>query len=389
MSDTLYNQPIVIDNGSGNIRAGFAGDDRPKINYSNIIGSPKYTKVMPSSISENDTFIGSKAQKLRGLLRLRYPISHGVVTNWNDMEDIWNEVITRLDCKAEEHPLSITEEPLNPRSNRTKMCETLFETFNFPTIHIAMPAVLSLYSTGRTSGTVVDCGDGVTTIAPVYEGFSIPGSIKRMNIGGRDITRYLQLELLRSGYCMSSSSEFEIVRSMKERLGFVLPDTNINGVGDSHEGKTRINDFLMYDSTAKAREFKLPDDKVIKISEPALSRPCELLFEPEAAGFEDIPVQDAIYWAITKTDTDLRGKLFENIVLSGGSTLFKNFGTRLLNELLKINKSVKMKIYASPDRKISCFVGGSILASLSTFKNVSISKATYLEDPYCIYHKFM
>ena len=114
-----------------------------------------------------------------------------------------------------------------------------------------------------------------------------------------------------------------------------------------------------------------------------------MLFEPEAAGFEDLPLQDALYWAITKTDTDLRGKLFENIVLSGGSTLFKNFGTRLLNELLKINKSVKMKIYASPDRKISCFVGGSILASLSTFKNVSISKATYLEDPYCIHHKFM
>ena len=128
---------------------------------------------------------------------------------------------------------------------------------------------------------------------------------------------------------------------------------------------------------------------MIRISEPALSRPCELLFQPETAGFEDLPVQEAIYWAIMKTDTDLRGKLFENIVLSGGSTLFKNFGTRLLKELTKINKSVKLKIYASPDRKVSCFVGGSILASLSTFKNVSISKEAYLEDPYCIHHKFM
>ncbi|QPG75766.1 hypothetical protein FOA43_003126 [Brettanomyces nanus] len=383
-SETIYNQPIVIDNGSGMIKSGFAGDERPKINYSNIIGRPKYTKVMPSSISEQDTFIGSKAQKLRGLLRLKYPMSHGIVENWSDMEQVWNQVISDLDCKPEEHPLSITEQPLNPRSNRTKMCEVLFETFNFPVLHVAMPAVLSLYSTGRTTGVVVDSGDGVTSIVPVYEGFAIPGSIKRINLGGRDITKRLQIELMRSGYSLTSSSEFEIVRSMKERLGFVAPELQSLHMG----GRSLISEYLMYDSTADVKSFKLPDNKVIKMSESCLSRPCEVMFQPESSGFEETSIQDALYYAIMQTDADLRSKLFQNIVLSGGSTLFKNFGTRLLREMQRLDTEAKLKIYASADRKVSCFVGGSILASLSTFKNIWVTKSMYQEDPYCIHHKF-
>lgn len=381
---TIYNQPIVIDNGSGTIRAGFAGDENPKINYSNMIGIPKYTKVMPSSISENDTFIGNKAQNLRGLLRIRYPISHGCVQNWNDMEEIWNQVISDLNGKSEEHPLSITEEPLNPRVNRSKMCEILFETFNFPALHIAMAPVLALYSTGRTTGTVVDSGDGVTTVVPVFEGFSVAGSIRRINLAGRDITHQLQLELLRTGYSLTTSSEFEIVRSMKERLCYVSLDEISHTVG-----KTRVSDFLKYDTSAKVKKFKLPDGKSINASEPTLTSPCELLFQPEIYGFEESSLTNALYYAILKTDADLRDKLFQNIVLSGGSTLFKNFGTRLLRELSKIDPERKLKIYASPDRKMSSYVGGSILASLSTFKNVLVTKQDYAEDPYCIYHKFM
>ncbi|VEU23262.1 DEKNAAC104385 [Brettanomyces naardenensis] len=385
---TIYNQPVVIDNGSGMIKAGFAGDERPKINYSSILGTPKYTKVMPSSISEDDTFIGNKAQNIRGLLKLRYPMSKGIVENWSDMEQVWNQVISELDCKADEHPLSITEQPLNPRSNRTKMCEVLFDTFNFPALHIAMPAVLSLYSTGRTTGVVIDSGDGVSTAVPVFEGFAIPGSIKRINLGGRDVTERLQIELMRSGYIMSSSSEFEIVRSLKERLGFVSEEVGKSRNGLVSSGRSRISDFLMYDSTAKVKPFKLPDGKIIKVSESCLSGPCEVLFQPESLGFEETPIHEALYYAIMKTDADLRSRLFENIVLSGGSTLFRNFGTRLLRELHKLDEQLKLKIYASPDRKVSCFVGGSILASLSTFRNIWVSKASYQEDPYCIHHKF-
>lgn len=371
MADSIYNQPIVIDNGSGVIKAGFAGDERPKLVWSNLIGAPKYSKVMPSSISAEDRFIGTKAQNLRGLLRLNYPIRKGIVENWNDMEQIWNQAITELDFKPEDHPLSITEEPLNPRSNRAKMCEVLFETFNFPAVHIALPAVLSLYSTGRTTGTVVDSGDGVTSVVPVFEGFSVPGSIKRIDLAGRDITEGLQLELMRSGYSLTSSSEFEIVRSLKERLASVAKEPSKNQI---------------YDTTTK-HQFTLPDGKVLKLGDATLNTPCELLFEPELFGIEENPLQEALYYAIMRTDVDLRDKLFGNIVLSGGNTLLRGFGTRLLRELQRIEGERRLKVYASKDRKVSCFVGGSILASLSTFRKIWVSKKRYKEDPYCIHRQ--
>ncbi|GME82103.1 unnamed protein product [Ambrosiozyma monospora] len=428
--DTLYNQPIVIDNGSGTIRAGFAGDETPKINYSNVVGKPKYQRIMSSSINQNDKFIGSKAQSLRGLLKLQYPISHGVVTNWNNMETVWAQVFGGsssqptttttttttttgakeqksdsaqpteeqqqnqpqsslsvfgggLSIKPEQHPLLITEQPLNPRSNRTKLAETLFETFGFPALHISIPAVLSLYSSGRTTGMIVDSGDGVTTSVPVFDGFSIPGSIKRLDLGGRDITELLKLELMKCGYSFCSSSEFEIVRSMKERLGFVELDCGVfgnknGGVGSSGYGGSGGLGGGYGDAE---RDFVLPDGKTIGVSDRSLSWSCELLFSPETFGYEMSSVDQLVYNSLLKTDIDLRGQLASNIILAGGSTMFRNFGSRLLDGIQSYDDELKLKIYASPDRKVSCFVGGSILASLSTFKNIWISKEAYRENP--------
>ncbi|ODV85415.1 hypothetical protein CANARDRAFT_28214 [[Candida] arabinofermentans NRRL YB-2248] len=377
--DDIYNQPVVIDNGSGMIRSGFAGDEKPKINYSNMIGTPKYTKVMPSSITETDTFIGSKAQNLRGLLKLKYPISRGIVENWSDMEKIWTQVISELSIKVDQHPLLITEQPLNPKKNRDKMCEMMFETFSFPTMYISIPSVLSLYSMGRTTGVVLDSGDGVTVAVPVYEGFAVPGSIKRMNVAGRDITEQAQLMLMRAGYYMGSSSDFEIVRSLKERLCYV--DISVRNTKKHLIGNTSESHIM--------RDFLLPDGKTLKINDEALCQPAEILYNPESFGLENLPINELMKNSIMKTDMDLRQQLFQNIVLCGGSTLIKNFGSRLLNELKKDDKELKLKIFASPERKISCFVGGSILSSLSTFKKIWITKSEYYEDPNIVHKKFL
>ena len=137
--DLIVNQPVVIDNGSGVIKAGFAGDQIPKCHFPNFIGRPKHTRVMAGAL-EGDLFVGPKAQEHRGLLSIRYPMEHGIVTDWNDMERIWQYIYSKdqLQTFSEEHPVLLTEAPLNPRRNREKAAEIFFETFNVPALFLSM-----------------------------------------------------------------------------------------------------------------------------------------------------------------------------------------------------------------------------------------------------------
>lgn len=169
---------------------------------------------------EGDTFIGPKAEEHRGLLYIKYPIEHGIVTDWNDMERIWQYIYgsDQLQTFSEEHPVLLTEAPLNPRRNRERAAEIFFETFNVPAFYVSIQAVLSLYATpsvnknnyytfkifkklffsscryatGRTTGVVLDSGDGITHTVPIYEGFAMKHGIIRLDLAGRDISRYLK-----------------------------------------------------------------------------------------------------------------------------------------------------------------------------------------------------
>uniref|UniRef100_A0A3B3T100 Actin related protein 1B n=1 Tax=Paramormyrops kingsleyae TaxID=1676925 RepID=A0A3B3T100_9TELE len=304
--DIIANQPVVIDNGSGVIKAGFAGDQIPKYCFPNYVGRPKHVRVMAGAL-EGDLFIGPKAEEHRGLLSVRYPMEHGIVKDWNDMERIWQYVYSKeqLQTFSEEHPVLLTEAPLNPSKNRERAAEVFFETFNVPALFISMQAVLSLYATGRTTGVVLDAGDGVTHAVPIYEGFAIPHSIMRVDIAGRDVSRYLRLLLRKEGYDFHTSAEFEVVRTIKERACYL----SLNPQKDETL------------ETEKA-QYTLPDGSALDIG-PARFRAPELLFRPDLIGDESEGIHEVLAFAIQKSDLDLRRTLFSNIVLSGGSTLLK------------------------------------------------------------------
>lgn len=172
---------------------------------------------------EGDTFIGSKAQQHRGLLKLHYPLSHGIVTDWDDMERVWSYIYSdELRIESEEHPVLLTEAPLNPRSNRDKSAQVLFETFNVPALYLSIQAVLALYASGKTTGLVLDSGDGVSHAVPVYQGFAIESAVQRIDIAGRDVTEHLQRLLRKAGVVLQTSAEKEIVKEIKEN-GAILP----------------------------------------------------------------------------------------------------------------------------------------------------------------------
>ncbi|KAK0894332.1 Centractin [Friedmanniomyces endolithicus] len=361
----LHNTPIVIDNGSGTIRAGYAGEDVPKCIFPSYVGRPKHTRVLAGGL-EGDVFIGNRAQDHRGLLKLRYPLEHGVVTDWEDMERIWQFIYTdELKTLSEEHPVLLTEAPLNPRSNRDTAAQILFETFNVPALYTSIQAVLSLYASGRTTGVVLDAGDGVSHAVPVYEGFAITNSIRRIDVAGRDVTEHLQTLLRKSGSVFHTSAEKEIVKQIKETTSYVVLNPKKEEkewlVANNRGGESKVVDYV------------LPDGQHLKIGSERFRAP-EILFDPEIIGLEWPGLHHLVVDAINRTDMDLRKSLFGNIVLSGGSTMIKGFGDRLLHEVQRLAvKDMRIKIFAPPERLYSTWIGGSILAGLSTFRKMWVS----------------
>ncbi|KAG5683916.1 hypothetical protein PVAND_013174 [Polypedilum vanderplanki] len=372
---------IVCDNGTGFVKCGYAGSNFPAHIFPSMVGRPTIRAVNKiGDIEVKDLMVGDEASQLRSMLEISYPMENGMVRNWEDMCHVWDYTFgpKKMNIDPTNTKILLTEPPLNPLKNREKMIEVMFEKYGFHSTYIAIQAVLTLYAQGLISGVVIDSGDGVTHICPVYESYALPHLTKRLDIAGRDITKYLIKLLLLRGYAFNHSADFETVRMMKEKLCYIGYDIE-------------MEQKLALETTVLVESYTLPDGRVIKVGGERFEAP-EALFQPHLINVEGQGIAELVFNTIQAADIDMRPELYKRIVLSGGSTMYPGLPSRLereikqlyLERVLKndIDKLSKFKIRIDdpPRRKDMVFIGGAVLAGLNKNKDEFwMSKQEYQE----------
>merc|ERR1711988_904044 len=372
MSEELNS--VVIDNGSGILKAGIAGDDVPKAVFPSTVGRPRFPQM--TGTEGKDEFIGNDVLPKRGIVNMTYPVEHGVVNNWDDMTKVWKHCYyNELRVEPCEHPAHLTEAPKNPITNREQMMQIFFEQFQVPAFYVSIQAVLALYASGRTTGLVFDSGDGVTHLVPVYEGYSLKHAIQRVNMAGRTLTSYLMEILQEANVKFSSTGEFDITRGIKEKKCYVALDFDAEMKAFS-------------ESPEKDVAYELPDGSVIHFGNQQIRVP-EIMFQPSLIGKDFPGVHVTAYQCVQKCDIDVRRDLYENIILSGGRTMFPGISDRLTKEVSTMApSSCKIKVIAPNERKYSVWIGGSVLSTLATFQTMWVTRQEYEEcGPQVVHRK--
>jgi actin-related protein 3 len=405
-------KPVVIDNGTGYTKMGFAGNYEPNYIVPTLIsvasekkstgaqGGVGQQSQADTTIPDLDFFIGDQANEKRLNYNIDYPIRHGIIDNWDNMEKYWQRCIYQyMSCDPEEHYFLLTEPPMNTPENREYTAEIMFETFNVPGLYIAVQAVLALCASLLTkqdasgknagvTGTVIDSGDGVTHIIPVFEGYVIGSCIKHIPLAGRDVTNFVVQQLRDRGEELPPEDALNLAKRIKEMYCYVCPDL--------------VKEYQKYDSDpTKFRQIKGVDPRTnkpysIDIGYERFLGP-EIFFSPEifSSDFTDA-LPDVVDTTIQNCPIDTRRPLYNYITLSGGTTMFKHFTQRLQRDIRrKVTerftftqqkykdievKKIDVNVITHPFQRFAVWFGGSMLASQPEFIGYFHTRQQYAEQ---------
>lgn len=366
---TDYSVHIVLDNGESTIKAGFNGENAPRVLIPTVIGSSK-NNLLNIIEDKEKYYIGNEALINSSCLNLEYPLKNAKL-NSEKMEKIWSDVFyNELKVKPENHNVFITESLFNSAKERQEMAEIMFEKFSIFNIHIEPQPVMTLYSTTKTSGLIVESGEGMTQIVPIYEGYLIKNGIKANNLAGELLTKYFMRRIESKLKPFNLSNPSLIAKKIKEKYAEVSIEKKINQNSIREDNNSNAN-------------FELPDGNFIEVKNEGNEIP-EIIFDPSSFNLDLQPIQEMIFDSIEEVDINLRSGFLNNIVLGGGNTMIKNFPDRLKNELNKLYKFSDdkniIKINAQNERLYSAWIGASVVCSISNFQQMWISKTDYEEE---------
>lgn len=343
---------VVIDTGTGFTKCGLAGEDhvlsvvpsRVQLLQHPAQGQPLY------AVPENQEGFYSV-------------LNRGVVYDWDALEVLWQHLFyCRLGVQPEKLAVLIADSPISPHTNREKVAEILFEHFHVPAMQTVHQALLALYAYGRTTGLVLGSGHGTSYVAPILTGDLAPLDTYRLDVAGADLTDYLAQLLQRSGH---SLPQVGLINQMKEACCYVAMDVA------AERARTQVQAQV---------NFVLPDKQVITLGSERFCCP-EALFQPNLIGLNQPGLPQLALLSISRLEAKQQEQLLANVVLDGGSTLVSGFPERLRQEL-----GPGAAVLGSPHRAVAAWLGGSIMASRSSFQNLWLSRREYEEEgPWAIY----
>lgn len=371
------NPAIIIDLGSGSVKAGFSGEPGPRVVFPNLVGRPKAPGIMVGA-AQREFHVGAAAEMYRGVLNLKSPVSHGVVEDWEDLQKVLEHTFQdQLGVDPAGYNVMITEPPLNPKSHRERMTQLLFDSFGVGGLYIGISAVLTLYHVGAFTGLVVDIGDAVTHFVPIFDGYPLPHSILRIDLAGQDVSQYLRKLLYARGVHLSSSSaDLAALRGAKESACYVAQD---------FEEATRAAEA----GACEEVEVPLPDGGVLRLGAERFRAP-ELLFRPSLMDRTFGGLAELAFQSIMKSDVDVRKDLFQRIIVCGGSSRFPGLRERLEREVQRLAPravSSLVRCLDAPTGSDSAWLGGSVLSTQSTFGTMWVTKDEYEDAGPTIVHR--
>eukprot|EP01083_Nonionella_stella_P087296 242786_1 len=414
--DEEFTVAIVMDNGRYHTKAGFSGDDAPRAVFPTIVARLRGESGMMIGMGQKTEWVGdeamAKGRSCGYILLQSRRITKGIIGDgtggisygcWDDMEKIWHHTFyNELRIAPEEQPLLLTETALNPNVNREKTTQIMFETFNVPGFYLCPQSVLALYASGRNTGIVIQSGHDHTRAVPVSEGYVVPNAITQLDIGGQQITEYLEKLLIENDaerlnkLPSATKKKTSVLRDIKEKLCLVSIGNN-NALADA--------------------TYELPDGQSIVLKKEERYQCTQPLFEPKLLDIEHEGITHLIRETVSiianEDDASAACDLTQHVVLSGGNTMLTGLKEKMLNELTgptnilvngylrthgkgvgdDVNKLVKgyfnykYNISAPMERKYSTWIGGSILSSLSTFEEMWIKPSEYDETGPTIVHR--
>jgi actin beta/gamma 1 len=432
---------VVIDAGSLFTKAGFSGEDHPQSVIRTVVGTQtksayggddddddRYGDAArgPSEsagddagrrrsrgggrgdarIPGRDYVVGESALAQRDTLALMQPVVAGEVAEsgagagdaWEAMERLWEWTLYQeldVDPEADALPVLLTDVPRASRRSREQMCKIMFETFKVKGFYVAPQPVLSLFASGRTNGLSVESGAGVTHALPVFEGYALRHASMRSEAAGSTVDARLSRMLAERGRKFGRA-QAHLVRALKEQrcavaLAFAA-EVERAGVGSN-----------------AAQEHELPDGTVVQLDERCRLEAAEALFDPSLLQAGDAgsagPTQSGparghagLAWtSLAQCDADLQRTLRSAVVVSGGTSMLPGYARRMQAELdektgaegkgtadqerpedaPKTGEGGPAVVLADSRRKHAAWIGGSMLASLSTFASMRITKQEY------------